>query len=278
MTDADPFEARARSVAARLLAAAPASPPSIGEAQRRQTQRKARHRAAAAGFVAVIGLAGAVPHLVGQWPQRDLDVASAADAPHGESTSPAPSDAVDPEVDVFPTAHAVVPTRPSVAPRAVAGPWQARIAGGRIVLRNQSTHTTVMQRITFLAPGQFLVHEPPEGLTASFGCTADGRYSWELANDSLKADPIDDPCEARVAVLTACAIDPGLLEAESPPPPETPVSSPAPSDDEGIPATTTVETPPEGPSPSPGSSYPPLNVQCAGCMEPSETPEGGHGG
>ncbi len=255
MTDADPLDAHARSAAARLLAEVPASPPPFAEAQKRSRQRAVRRAAVTTGLLAALGLGVAVPLYVVQSSRSDLEGPAAAEALGGEWTLPEPSDAVEVEVPVTPTPKltASPPIRPTVAARPVAGPWRARITGQRLVLRNPATDATVVQRIQFFAPGQFLVQEPQSaGLTAGFGCTADGEYSWERDGDSLDVEPVHDPCDARVSVLVAgtWSFDAGSFGTDPSPSTDTTESPTAPGAEETTTPTITEEPPEEQPVPS----------------------------
>jgi len=260
MTDVDPLEARARSAAARLLADVPAAPPPLVEAQRRSNQRAVRRAAVTTGLLAVIGFGVAVPVYLSQPSRSDLEGSTAAEALDGPWKLPAPSEAVEVEVLVSPSATARPLARPSVQARIVAGPWRARISGRRLILRNPSTNATVVQRIDFYAPGQFRVQEPRSaGSTAGFGCTADGEYTWELEDEQLAVDAIDDPCEPRAAVLEAgtwTGVPP--LENGSTSSPD-PTESPTSPDGDGTAEPPTSEPSPEEPSPSPAPSEAALN-------------------
>ena len=255
MTDADPLEAHARSAAARLLAEVPASPPPFAEAQKRSRQRAVRRAAVTTGLVAVVGLGIAVPLYVGQSSRSDLEGPAAEEALGGEWTLPEPSEAVEVEVPVTPTPKVTAspPMRPTVAARPVAGPWRARITGQRLVLRNPATDATVVQRIKFFAPGQFLVQEPQSTAPAAgFGCTADGEYSWDLDGDSLDVQPISDPCDARVLVLVAgtWSFDVGSFETDPSSTPDAPESPTAPASEEPPPPTISEQPSEEQPLPS----------------------------
>jgi hypothetical protein len=112
-----------------------------------------------------------------------------------------------------------------------------------------------VQRISFFAPGQFLVQEPRSaGLTAGFGCTADGEYTWKLEDEKLAVDAINDPCVPRAAVLEAGTWT-GIPRHEIGPTtsPET-TESPTAPDSDGTPEPPTSEPSPEEPSPSPAPS------------------------
>lgn len=253
MTDVDPFETRARSAAARLLADMPGAPPPLVEAQRRSHQRAVRRAAVTTGLLAVIGFGVAVPVYLNQPSRSDLEGSTAAEALDGPWKLPAPSEAVEVEVLVSPSATAPPPARPRLQARTVAGPWRARISGRRLILRNPSTDATIIQRIDFYAPGQFLVQEPPSTApTAGFGCTAPGEYSWDLGDGKLDVDAIDDPCEDRVSVLEAGTWIPPVIDPGPTTSPETTESPTA--DGDGTPEPPTSEPSLEEPSPSPAPS------------------------
>jgi hypothetical protein len=258
MTDVDPLEARARSAAARLLADVPASPPPLTEVQRRSKERSVRRAAVTTGLLTVVGLGVAVPVYLNQTSRNDLEGSPAAEALDGRWKLPAPSETVEVKVPVSPsaTARATAPPRrpPAVQARTAAGPWRARISGRRLFLRNPSTNATIVQRITFFAPGQFSVQEPPStGLTAGFGCPDDGVYSWTLDDGGLDVAATDDPCADRVAVLEAGTWITGPVVDPVPPAgPET-VESTTP-DDSGSSEPTSSQPPseeaPSSPSPT----------------------------
>jgi hypothetical protein len=255
MTDADPLDAHARSAAARLLAEVPTSPPAFAEAQKRSHQRAVRRAAVTTGLVAVVALGVAVPLYAAQSSRSDLEGPAAEEALGGEWTLPEPSEAVEVEVPITPTPKltASPPIRPTVAARPVAGPWRARITGQRLVLRNPATDATVVQRIKFFAPGQFLVQEPQSAAPAAgFGCTADGEYSWDLDGDSLDVEPVHDPCDARVSVLVAgtWSFDAGSFGTDPSSTPDATESPTAPEAEETPTPTITEQPPVEQPVPS----------------------------
>jgi len=255
MTDVDPFEAQARSAAARLLADLPEAPPPLVEAQRRSHRRAVRRAAVTTGLCVVIALGITVPLYVDQSSPSDLEGPPAAEALDGPWRLPAPSEAVEVEVLVSPSATARPPAGPRVQARTVAGPWRARISGRRLVLRNPSTNAIVVQQINFFAPGQFSLHEPRSAAaTSGFGCNTDGQYSWKLEDEALAVDAVNDPCEARAAVLEAgiwTTIP--LPEGNPPTSPET-TESPTNPDGDETPEPPTAEPSPEEPSPSPAPS------------------------
>ena len=259
MTDVDPLESRARAAAARLLADAPGAPPPLAQVQRRSSQRAVKRAAVTTGLLAVIGFGVAVPVYLNQPSRSDLEGPTAAEALDGPWKLPAPSEAVEVEVPVSPSATAQPPPRPRVQARIAAGPWRARISGRRLILRNPSTDATIIQRIDFYAPGQFLVQDLPSAApTAGFGCTAPGKYSWHLGDGNLDVDPIDDPCGDRVAVLEAGTWTPPPTGNVTTTGPETTESPTSPGGD-GTAEPPTSEPSPEAPSPSPAASEAALN-------------------
>ncbi len=208
------------------------------------------------GLVAAVGLGVAVPLAVGQSSSRELEGSSAAEALDGPWKLPAPSKAVEMEVPVSPTAVPRPPGQPRVEARTVVGPWRARISGRRLVLSNPATNATVVQRIDFVAPGKFLVHESRSEGSAGFGCSADGEYSWQLEDGELSVAAVDDPCTDRAAVLEAGIwITPPPGEVAPTTDPQT-TESPTSPDDEATPDPPSSEPSPEEPSPSPAPTEP----------------------
>jgi hypothetical protein len=122
------------------------------------------------------------------------------------------------------------------------------IRGHRLVLRNPSTGTAIVQRIAFVQPGEFSVNELAADGTAGFGCTDPGRYSFERADGgTLHVQAIADPCEPRLQVLIA-GLWSGLGSGSnvSPPPSVDTTSSP-----DVTPEPSPVESVPESAGPPP---------------------------
>jgi hypothetical protein len=205
VTDFTEIDQRARDAAERLLASVDDSIPSLEQAMRRSSQKRARGMTVMAAVlicaVAGVGAVGVsmmrtgsqtpeagVHQLQGSWAlPRATDSVSTEPRPHASSSG---------------TSKPTRTQRP--AARVVTGPWTAVVHGNRLTLRDPATNTAIIQRIESPEPGRFSVVEAASGGTASFGCSNVGDYSFERTDSgALRVHEVADSCEPRVEVLIA---------------------------------------------------------------------------